>query len=81
MECLLFTVCVMSGPRSVSKQGMGKTEAPSNAVFVWTEGEISVWRKNPDQTIPPVADQVAGSSAIQVDSVTVSVLCFLTLLL
>lgn len=26
MECLLFTVCVMSGARLVSKQGMGKTE-------------------------------------------------------
>lgn len=26
MECLLFTVCVMSEARSVSKQGMGKTE-------------------------------------------------------
>lgn len=26
MECLLFTVCVMSGARSVSKHGMGKTE-------------------------------------------------------
>lgn len=28
MECLLFTVCVMSEARSVSKQGMGKTERP-----------------------------------------------------
>lgn len=45
MECLLFTVCVMSVARSVSKQGMGKPDRQhSNAVFVWTEGEISVWR-------------------------------------
>lgn len=63
----------MSVARSVSKQGMGKLDRqPSNAEFVWTEGEISVWRWNPDQTIPPVADKVAGSAAMQAESVTMS---------
>lgn len=46
-------------------------EAPSNVVFVWTGGEISVWSWSPDQTIPPVADQVAGNSAMWAGCVTV----------
>ena len=52
-------------------------EAPSNAAFVWTGGEISVWKWNPDQTIPPVVDQVAGSPAMRVESDTVSISSFL----
>ena len=40
MECLLFTVCVMSGALSVSKQGMGKTEgAPSNVLCLFGQGQ------------------------------------------
>lgn len=80
MECLLFTVCVMSGARSVSKQGMGKTERhPAMLRLFGRRGGISVWRWNPDQTIPPVADQVAGSSAMQAECDTLSILCFLVL--
>lgn len=79
MESLLFTVCVMSAAYSFSKQGMGKLDRqPSNAAFVWTEGEISVWGWNPGQTIPPVADKVAGSSALQAVCY-MSVKCFLAL--
>lgn len=69
MECLLFTVCVMSEACSVSKQGMGKTERHPAMLCLFGRGgggEISVWRWNPGQTIPPVADQVAGSSAMRV---------------
>lgn len=74
MECLLFTVCVMSGGPLCLQTRHGKDRAaPSNAAFVWTEGEISIWRWNPDQTIPPVADQVAGSLAMQAECVTVSI--------
>lgn len=72
MECLLFTVCVMSGAHFVSKQGMGKTERHSAMLRLFgRRGRISVWRWNPDQTIPPVADQVAGSSVKHVESDTV----------
>ncbi len=68
MECLLFTVCVMSGAHSVSKQGMGKTERHPAMLYLFGGGGISVWRWNPDQTIPPVADQVADSSVMRAES-------------
>lgn len=53
------------GPALVSKQGCGKDgEAPSNAASVWMgRGGVIVWRWDPDQTNPPVMDQVPGSSA------------------
>lgn len=38
MECLLFTVCVMSGARSVSKQGMGKTERHPAMLCLFGQG-------------------------------------------
>lgn len=42
MECLLFTVCVMSGARSVSKQGMGKTERhPAMLRLFGQRGELA----------------------------------------
>ena len=44
MECLLFTVCVMSGARRCLQTRPGKDgEAPSNAAFVWTGGGGSVF--------------------------------------
>lgn len=55
-------------------------EAPSNAAFVWRGGGgISVWRWDPDQIIPPVAAQIAGRPAMQAESDTASISCFLTL--
>lgn len=40
--------------------------------------EISVWRWDPDQIIPPVAAQIAGSPAMQAESAHISFF-FLTL--
>ena len=41
-------------------RGKDGSKAPSRAPVVWTGEEMSVWRWNPDQMVPPVADQVAG---------------------
>lgn len=38
MECLLFTVCVMSEACSVSKQGMGKTERHQAMLRLFGQG-------------------------------------------
>lgn len=43
MECLLFTVSVMSGVCSVSKQGMGKTERHPAMLCLFGQGEKLVF--------------------------------------
>lgn len=75
----VYCLCDVWGPLSLQTRHGKDREAPSNALFVWTGGEISVWRWDPDQTIPPVADQVAGSSAMRAESDTAGISCFLTL--
>lgn len=75
----VYCLCDVWGPLCLQTRHGKDGEAPSNAAFVWTGGGISVWRWNPDQTIPPVADQVAGSSTMRAESDTASISCFLAL--
>ena len=66
--CCVLSVCDVWGLLCLQTRHGKDREAPSYAAFVWTGGEIGVWRWDPDQTIPPVADQVAGSSVLQAHS-------------
>lgn len=69
MECLLFTVSVMSGAPLCLQTRHGKRRRGTQAMLRLFggvgEGGISVWRWIPAQTIPPVVDQVAGTSAMR----------------